>query len=181
MISQEYFKNTKLYSEIIKDKSLDSYVDSAFLPLKNMSSRKKGKYFERIAKEYLLNLGFVISKASSTDNDFIVEGIKVEVKGSFLWEGNKGFKFQQIRTNQNYDVIIFISIFPDKIEFHACSKDSSKKNLEVQDKDGNWIYNQHGGKKNNSGAFYIFGFPNEINWMTKFQSKQEFVNIARGV
>ena len=177
MISQEHFRQTKLYSDIIKDKSVCPYSNSAFSPLKSMSSRKKGKYFESIVKDYLHGLGFAVSKGLSSNHDFIVDQIKVEVKGSFLWEGNKGFKFQQIRTTQDYDIIVFVSVFPDRVEFHACSKAVSKKNLEVQDDDGYWIHNQHGGKKVNSQAFQIFGYPTKIDWMKNFQSKQDFINL----
>lgn len=177
MITEEQFKQTKLYFDILKDKSICIYQKSAFAPLKSMSSRKKGKYFESISKDYLNSLGFTISKSISSDHDFFAEKIKIEVKGSFLWEGNKGFKFQQIRTNQDYDILMFVSVFPERIEFHACSKATSKQYLEVQDDNGKWIHNQHGGNKTNSGAFLISGYPNEIAWMKRIETEQDLISL----
>lgn len=140
------------------------YEKSNFRFIKNLSSKKKGAIFEKIFEEYMISNGHTIEKSKSSDHDRIVNGHKVEIKGSFLWENGK-FRFQQIRVNQDYDYIVFLAIYPEFIEFYIASKETTKEFLCVQDENGFWPYNQHGGKKTKSGTFYIDCFPNEIHWM----------------
>ena len=49
--------------------------------------------------------------------------------------------------HQDYDIVIFLAIFPQQIEFYGCTKQDIKDHLEIQDEKGNWIYNQHGGRQ----------------------------------
>ena len=41
--------------------------------------------------------------------------------------------------------------------------------VEVQDKNGRWIHNQHGGKKVNSGTFFIDGMPKDFSWFSSLE------------
>jgi hypothetical protein len=63
--------------------------------------------------------------------------------------------------------VVFVAAYPDRVEFYEADKATVRTNVEVQDSDGNWIYNQHGGKKVNSGTFCIDGFPEDFPWMKK--------------
>jgi hypothetical protein len=119
-----------------------------------MSSRKKGKYFEMIVAEYFEKQGYSVTRSSNSDHDRIINGKKVEIKGSILWGEGTHFRWQQIRPSQDYDVICFVAIYPDRIEFYGVTKESIRYNIEVQDEKGNWTYNQHGGKKVNSDFCY---------------------------
>jgi hypothetical protein len=180
MISHTDFSKMKVCSDILMDKTKCVYSDSVFLPLKSLSSRKKGKYFESIVKEWLTNLGMQVSKSKSSDHDCVVEGLKIEIKGSFLWEGTSGFKFQQIRTKQDYDIIFFVSVYPSHVEIHGCSKNIIKEQLEIKDTKGRYIYQQHGGKRGNGNLFWWSGYPNKTYWMKKITSKSSFSKLARG-
>lgn len=152
---------------------------SPLLPLKALSSRKKGKHFESIVKQWLSKNGLVVTKGTSTDHDFIVNGLKVEVKGSFLWgQGDQGYKFQQIRTSQDYDIIIFLALHPSGIFIYGCTAAAAKENLEIQDERGCWIHNQHGGNKVNSGTFQVFGFPVQWKWMKPINSVEDFLALG---
>jgi hypothetical protein len=82
-----------------------------------------------------------------------------------LWGEGTHFRWQQIRTNQDYDLICFLAVYPDKVELLGATKDEVCYNLEVQDENGFWKFNQHGGKKVNSGTFAIDGFPEDFHWM----------------
>lgn len=146
------------------EREVDPYQDSEFLVYKQMSSKKKGKYFELIVEEFLRNKGCIVSKSLNSDHDRVVNGKKLEIKGSLLWGTGTHFRWQQIRTNQDYDIICFVAIYPDKIELFGSTKEIVKEKLEIQDEQGNWIYNQHGGKKVNSGTFVIDGMPSDFNW-----------------
>ena len=151
--------NTDVFQSITDDIEKDIYIGSVFLPLKNLSSKKKGAMFEKLYHEFKLSQGCVVTKPINSDHDRIVDGVKVEIKGSFLWGDGSHFRWQQIRTNQDYDVVVFIAVYPDRIEFYQADKQTIKDNIEVQDSEGKWIYNQHGGQRVNSGCFCIDGFP----------------------
>jgi hypothetical protein len=160
IVYKSYAKATGISSHI------DPYINSVFLPLKIMSSRTKGAVSEQIFEEYATKHGLIVTKASNSNHDRTINGIKIEIKCSFIWKDGK-FRFQQIRTDQDYDIMVFMSVFPDRIEFHQANKQTIKENLEKQDADGSWHQNQHGGKKINSGTFffdcYLTHFP--LGWM----------------
>jgi hypothetical protein len=172
MIFCDEIANFKCHKDALEEKNNDPYKDSAFKVYKDMSSKKKGKYFELIVEEYFKKNGYEVKKASSSDHDRIINGKKVEIKGSLLWGEGTHFRWQQIRTNQDYDVVCFVAIYPDRIEFHGATKDVVKSNVEVQNSKGEWIYNQHGGKKVNSGTFCIDGMPADYKW---FQTLEEIL------
>ena len=157
------------HSLALKEKNSDPYLNSNFRVYKEMSSKKKGKFFEMIVAEYFKRQGYDVTKAKNSDHDRIIKRKKTEVKGSLLWGDGTHFRWQQIRTGQDYDVICFVAVYPDRIEFHGCTKEELRYNIEVQDEKGNWIYNQHGGKKVNSGAFMIDGFPKDFPWFRSFE------------
>ena len=181
MITEKEILKYSTYKEIIKESITCIYKESKILPLKNLSSKKKGSKFEKITKEWLQSLGAIVEKSScGTQSDYLVDGIRVEIKGSFLWGDGTHFRFQQIRTTQEYDVILFLCVFPTHVEFYVCSKKESKDNLEIQNKKGQWTHNQHGGKNKNSGTFFIDCFPSQINWMHKMTSMKDMIAVYKG-
>ena len=50
-----------------------------------MSSKKKGKFFERMYQEYMEGKGNKVEKPENSDHDRKVNNVKKEIKGSFLW------------------------------------------------------------------------------------------------
>ena len=76
-----------------------------------------------------------------------------------MWGTGTHFRWQQIRPGQDYDDMVFVCVFPDRVEFYEADKQTVTAAVEVQDEKGNWIYNQHGGKTVNSGTFCLDGFP----------------------
>ena len=166
-LSQHEFTETDVFQDLVDSVSNDPYTNSKFKILKDLSSKKKGSLFEKLYTEYKLSQGVTVTKPSNSDHDRIVDGKKVEIKGSFLWGESNTFRWQQIRTSQDYELIVFIAIYPDRIEFFQADKDTVKTHLEVQDSSGNWIHNQHGGKSTNSGCFFIDGLPEDFAWFEK--------------
>ena len=72
----------------------------------------------------------------------------------------------QIRPSQDYEVIVFIAIYPKRIEFHAATKEVVSEFVQTPNEDGFFVHNQHGGKTKNSGTFFLDGFPEDFPFMT---------------
>ena len=162
------FSDTDVFKLILEENNSDPYKNSSLKKLKSLSSKKKGKYFEALTQEFYKNmLGSSVRKPENSEHDRIIDERKKEIKGSFLWGTGTHFRWQQIRVNQDYDDVVFVAAYPDRIEFYEADSNTVKEMLEVQDSDGSWIYNQHGGKKVNSGTFVIDGFPSDFPWMNK--------------
>jgi hypothetical protein len=159
------YLGSKVFSMIEKEQFKDPYINSPFMSLKSMSSKKKGKYFELIYAEYMSTKGNKVEKSDSTEHDRKVNGRKKEIKGSFLWGTGSHFRWQQIRTAQDYDDVVFICVYPDRIEFYEAEKETVSLVVEEQNEKGEWIHNQHGGKKKNSGTFFLDGLPSDFPWM----------------
>ena len=143
---------------------VDPYQNTVFAKARNLSSKKKGSFFEKLTEEYFVKKFKVISeKPKSKDHDFILNKYKIENKGSTLWCNNKGvplyFKWQQIRIAQDYDFMVFLAMYPDKVRFFYASKQDLINNLDP------YKNNQHGGKKVNSGTMEIIGHPEKFPWL----------------
>ena len=167
IIKDEWIANYLTHDDAVHARDIDPYNGSPFKVYKDMSSKRKGKYFELLFEEYADNMGWKVEDPDNSDHDTKVNGKKVEIKGSLLW-GSEGshFRWQQIRPAQDYDVFVFIAIYPDRIEFHGASKEDVSDFVQTPDEDGNFKHNQHGGKTVNSGTFFLDGFPEDYNFMT---------------
>lgn len=166
LLPSSYVATTATYGDVLADITEDPYINSLFLPIKTLSSKKKGAVFEKFVDEICTKNGHrVLRPDKSTAYDRLIDGKRVEIKGSFLWGKGTHFRWQQIRTAQDYDYVLFLAFYPDRLELYTATSDVVKENLEVQDEKGNWTYNQHGGKKVNSGAFVIDGYPEDFPWM----------------
>ena len=165
MLNADAFVNTQTFTEITADKAKCPYTHSPFKVLKNMSSKKKGKFFERMYEEYMSGQGFKVEKPENSDHDRKVNTRKKVFKGYFLWGDGTHFRWQQIRPDQDYDDVVFIAVYPDRVEFYEAEKSTVREAVEVQDEKGNWIYNQHGGKRVKSGTYFLDGFPSDFTWL----------------
>lgn len=141
-----------------------AYRDSPLLPLKQVSSRRKGAAMERITHRHLTEHGYTVKRSDSSQHDRRVDGYTVEIKGSFLWEDGT-FRWQQIRVDQNYDYLICVAFYPDRIEYYACTHAVAARELKTLDADGFYPHNQHGGKTVDSGTYFIQGLPRDFPWL----------------
>tara|TARA_B100001029_G_scaffold178793_1_gene186342 strand:+ start:852 stop:1403 length:552 start_codon:yes stop_codon:yes gene_type:complete len=168
IIKEEWIGNYITYDDVIHNRDIDPYADSSFKPIKDLSSKRKGRFFEVLTEEYCENLGFIIDKPKNSDHDSIINGKKVEIKGSFRWvvDGElKHYRWQQIRPSQDYEVMIFLAIDPNNIRFYGANKKEVADFVTVRDSDGNYPYNQHGGMTVNSGTYRIDGYPKDYPFM----------------
>ena len=161
------FIESKTHKQISDAVKTNPYANSILKEFKSQSSKRKGKFFEILCQEYFESLGQIVEKPTNTEHDRIISGSKKEIKGSFLWGEGTHFRWQQIRVHDDYDSVIFIAAYPDRIELYEADKPTILQHLYIQDAAGNWPHNQHGGKTKNSGCFFVDGFPNQFSWMTK--------------
>ena len=128
------------------------YENSKFKNLRYLPPRTKGSIFEKIGKDLFHKLGYSLKRPVSTDHDIIVNGQKVEIKGSTLVMNKNVFSFLQIRPDQDYEKIVFILAYPKELKMVEMDKKNILNNIE------NGIFRkQHGGKKSNSGTFCYYG------------------------
>jgi hypothetical protein len=164
MITGAQYETFECAKALAKKATRDPYLGSPFYKVRILSSRSKGAHFEKITKEYFKNtLDLFVTKPYSSDHDVIVEGLKVEVKGSTLWVDDLGepthFRWQQIRIHQDYDIMVFVAVYPDAIKFFYATKQDLIDNLD------RYANNQHGGKSVDSGTMFIDGYPENFPWM----------------
>jgi|APSaa5957512535_1039671.scaffolds.fasta_scaffold63857_4 hypothetical protein len=169
MILTEDINKYDCYSSVMSAVETDIYKDSPFKIYKDLSSKKKGAEFEKLTQEYAEKGGLWVNPPLSSEHDRIIQSLdKTEIKGSLLWGTGTQFRWQQIRPNQDYDNMVFLAVYPDRIDFYWASKDVVSEAVEVQDERGYWPHNQHGGMKVNSGTFFVDGMPEDFPWMNKW-------------
>jgi hypothetical protein len=174
MITAEQIYSFSAFQKANEEKAKDVYANSPFRVIRDLSSSKKGKFFERIVEEYLIEKGIEVNKPKSKDYDKLLKVgdkmIRLEVKGSTLWEGGTHFQWSQIRPAQEYDIICFVAMYPDRIDFFGSTKEEACAYLTQQDENGHWKFNQHGGRTVNSGTFKLTGFPEQYNFLHPFEN-----------
>jgi len=88
----------------------EPWMGSPFAWIRLHSSRRRGKIGEQLVSGFLAAKGFGVGPASGSSADRLVNGCRVEIKFSTLWETGV-YKFQQIR-DQDYQVLICLGVSP---------------------------------------------------------------------
>ena len=163
-------QTTATHARFEHKQTVNPYAESPMKLYQDLSSKAKGSAFEYLVSEVLIANGFAVEKPKkSTDYDRLINNKKVEIKGSLGWvtEGQiTHYRFQQIRSSQDYEIVLFLFITPDGAEIKGASKETVMENLVYQDEKGFWPHNQHGGKRVNSGTFCIdVSGPSDVSWM----------------
>jgi hypothetical protein len=83
---------------------------SPFKWILDFPSRTKGAIGEKLIAGWAAMKDFDVQHAQSTEHDRIINGRKIEIKFSTLWETG-GFKFQQLR-DQDYDYCFCLGLMP---------------------------------------------------------------------
>lgn len=148
-------KESRLYSRLVATaKQLEEEYESRLFPeqwsgspfewLKiGLPAPTRGKAAEVLVERWLSSEGFEVGAAKGTDADLVVNGVRVEVKSSTLWD--KGtYRFQQVR-NQNYEMVICIGFSPSEAHCWVLSKKLAYGQSSPQ----------HGGAKGGSGVRWI--------------------------
>ena len=130
------------------------------------SPKRKGAEGEKLAADILEKLGAQVlrdkngkhckPKGSTSDFDIYVDNHKVEVKCSSAWAKtgrepeDNSFRWQQIRSLQEYDRVVFIGINPNELHMWWCTKEDLKNNIFGKDK-----HRQHAGKDGKQELYWI--------------------------
>jgi len=88
----------------------ESWVGSPFAWIKLHSSRRRGKIHEQLVSGFLAAKGFDVARVTGSSADRLVNGCRVEIKFSTLWETGV-YKFQQIR-DQDYKIMLCLGVSP---------------------------------------------------------------------
>ncbi len=99
-----------LKSFYIVDEKYDPWKNSPFGWIKTRPSRQEGKIGEQLVAEWCKLKNFTVSKSGDSEADLIINGYRVEVKFSTIWETGI-YKFQQLR-DQRYEYAFFLGISP---------------------------------------------------------------------
>lgn len=98
----------KIRGEYIREDN--AWADSPFAWIRTCPSRQVGKIGERLVAGWCVSKGLEVIGCRDSEADLLIEGHRVEVKFSTLWESGV-YVFQQIR-NQDYEYIICLGVSP---------------------------------------------------------------------
>ena len=175
MIKTTDLNDYKTYADVITRNEKDIYENSPFKAIRDLHSRTKGSVFEKITAEWFTKNGCTIAKNESSDHDriFVYNGkrVKAEIKGSSIWKGTNNFRFQQIRPDQDYDIVIFLAMYPDRIDFHYADKETVEWAVDM-----GYLQNQHGGSSAKSGTYFIDSTMEDMDWATKIENVSDIFN-----
>jgi hypothetical protein len=147
------------YAELVDEELVSGDImdprweTSPYFLLKCMKAKQAGSRYEKIVESIYINAGETVEAPTSTDHDRIINGEKVEIKGSMITKGSDDkFSFLQVRPAQTYDKVVFLVIYFDEIHLYEMTKEQILEAIE------NGIFKkQHGGKKANSGTYCFNG------------------------
>lgn len=140
----------------------EAWANSRFGWLKRRSSRQVGAIGERLVSGWLESRGFRIQPSPDPDADRLVDGHRVEIKFSTLWQ-NGCYKFQQLR-NQNYEYALCLGISPHVAHCWVLPK------AVIMDRwrRGDGIQSQHGGGRGSDTAWLSVVVAAPDSWLTDF-------------
>ena len=141
------------------NEGIDIWINSPFAWIRSRQSRQRGAIIEKLVSSWCAAKGFDVTKSPDTDADRVIEGRRVEIKGSTLWESGV-YKFQQIR-DQNYDYLFALGISP--FDAHAWV---IPKEVLMEPAEG--ITHQHGGARGRDTRWLSCKPGEEYEWMKQY-------------
>jgi hypothetical protein len=126
-----------------------------------MSSVRKGSQGERLVADILEAKGCTVPrnktgknkkpKGAGTDYDLWIDDIKIEVKTSTTWDNvlNR-FRWQQLRSTQDYERVVFVGINPNDIYLWWCTKQDLEAHIFGRDN-----FRQHAGKNGKQDLYWL--------------------------
>lgn len=149
------------------------WVGSPFAWIKDLPSRTRGKVGEQLIEYWCTEQNFDVRPSPDSDADRIINGLRVEIKSSTLWQSGI-YKFQQLR-NQGYDVVICLGLSPYDVHCWVLSKEIIFK----QWRSGG-IGGQHGGSQATDTAWLTVKPNAPQTWLTPQEGRPtDAINILR--
>ena len=126
-----------------------------------LASRSKGAMGERMVCDILEALGSSVPrdkkgkpikpKGSGSDYDIFPDDILTEVKTSSAWEARDNkFVWQQLRSNQTYERVVFLGLNASCAQAWWCTKGDLERHVFGRDE-----FRQHGGSAGNQDLYWI--------------------------
>ena len=147
---------TMLQGDYVDD---DEWEDSPFDWIKKRPSRQRGKIGEQLVSGWCAAKGLSVGPSGDTQADKVIQGQRVEIKFSTLWQTGI-FKFQQVR-DQDYQFLICLGISPFDAKCWIIPKDV--------------LYNfvightgQHGGAASRETAWISFRPEQPPTWLENY-------------
>lgn len=132
------------------------WAGSAFEWLMSLPSRRRGKAGEEIAAAWLDLQGLEVRPPLNSGHDRLVEGRRVEIKFSTLWEQGD-YVFQQLR-NQDYEFVLMIGVSPTTAHAWLIPKSTAFERAAPQ----------HGGAAGTDTRWLRFAASAPPSWMGDF-------------
>jgi hypothetical protein len=143
------------------DPSTDPWAGSPFAWIRTRPSRQKGAIGEQLVAGLAAAKGLDVLRAGDSEADRVINGRRVEIKFSTLWESGV-YKFQQIR-NQRYDVCLLLGLSPFTA---ACWVVPKAVLLDQPFKEG--LSHQHGGASGTDTVWLSFPADRPPRWLERY-------------
>jgi len=141
------------------------WVRSPFAWIKTRPSRQVGKIGEQLISGWCAARDLNVERSPDSEADRVIEGQRVEIKFSTLWDIGV-YTFQQIR-NQNYQFLVCIGISP----FDAKAWIFKKSEIPFRR-----LSHQHGGKAGRDTWWLSFKPESPPDWVRKQPGKLSYVH-----
>ena len=138
------------------EKGKSPWTGSQFEWVLRLPSASKGKLGKRLVNQWCALKGLSIASSPDSQADMLVNGHRVEIKFSTLWE-NGTYKFQQIR-DQNYEYAVCLGVSPFEAHCWVISKAVLKKNVIGH-------LGQHTGSKGQETAWFAVPPQSPPDWL----------------
>lgn len=134
----------------------DPWEHSPFSWIKPEAPARKGKIGEQLVDRYCAAKGLHVTKSPDKQADRIIEGRRVKIKSSMLWEDGI-YKFQKIR-DQDYEFLICLGLSPFDAHCWVIPKSVVMQNARPQ----------HGGQAGTDTRWLIFPADNPPRWLAPY-------------
>lgn len=141
------------------EKKSSAWEGSPFEWVLRLPSGSKGKLGKRLVYQWCALKGLSIDSSPDSQADMMINGHRVEVKFSTLWEANI-YKFQQIR-DQNYEYAVCLGISPFEAHCWVISKKILKRHVIGH-------MGQHTGSAGQDTAWFAVSPQSPPDWLLPF-------------
>lgn len=143
------------------DPETDPWVASPFAWIRTRPSRQRSAIGEQLIAGWAGAKGLNVRRTGNSDADRVINGRRVEIKFSTLWESGV-YKFQQIR-NQRYDVCLLLGLSPFTA---SCWVVPKAVLLEQPFREG--LSHQHGGAAGTDTVWRSFAADRPPRWLSEY-------------
>jgi len=141
------------------EKDSSGWGGSPFEWILKLSSGSKGKLGKRLIYQWCALKGLSIDSSPDSQADMLINGHRVEIKFSTLWETGI-YKFQQIR-DQDYEYAVCLGVSPFEAHCWIASKQVLKKYVIGH-------MGQHTGSSGQETAWFAVNPKSPPDWLLPF-------------